>query len=460
MTEKQLVEVQRFLYHKEARVRLGAVEIVSGCSTDTQLHPFFTKLNIGKQLLHLIGDVNKEIARHSCVSLVNLSSNPNFSLNLLKCSPFDCIVKHLRSDSITEKMKELLIKTMLNVTQTQEGISQLLQIGTSVQGLHVIRIVHMLKNVDVYKSEQIRIFHYLPFLLCNVTQNEIGRQLITEPQRNLIRHLVLFMDYNFDYDTLSESDCYKIFHRGVWSLMRNCLWCLRDEPKQYLDGLKKKQKINENTSEQQIKKLISGYYLRIFFDFGQQMEWAQNQIFFEIINPLIGPLHEYKATLRRKLMKRRENENGIDALLKRMDFDKERFDDEEIRKIALECLHLMAGVDDDFDLHLLFPKIMKNLFVCELLKEYEEWEYLPNLVKISQDIRATIKEKTKKVKENNETKDDEIKERETTEENDDKEMKVEPIAQQYHSVQTTAKKSFDNQQSNALFDLVMQHTKK
>ena len=77
---------------------------------------------------------------------------------------------------------------------------------------------------------------------------------------------------------------------------------------------------------------------------------------------------------------------------------------------------------------------------------------LRNLIKISEVIRPTIKKKKmKKVKENIETKVCEIKE----EENDDKEMKSEPIAQQYRSVQTKAKKSVDNKQSHALFKTIV-----
>ncbi len=84
--EQQLIQVRKFLNHEQQRVRLGAVEIISGCSMDAQLHPFFTKLNIGKQLLQLLSDTNTDIVHHSCISLVNLSSNPNFSINLLKLS--------------------------------------------------------------------------------------------------------------------------------------------------------------------------------------------------------------------------------------------------------------------------------------------------------------------------------------------------------------------------------------
>merc|ERR1712130_819117 len=115
-----------------------------------------------------------------------------------------------------------------------------------------------------------------------------------------------------------------------------------------------------------------------------------------------------------------------------------RLNDEEIRKIALECLHLFAGVNEDFNLHLVFAKVMKKLFVCELLKEYEIWEYSKDLIKISRDIRTTIKEKIKNSRDEEKKKENE----ETKEEEDGNEngMKVEPIAQEFHSVQTKQKK--------------------
>merc|ERR1712113_993446 len=86
------------------------------------------------------------------------------------------------------------------------------------------------------------------------------------------------------------------------------------------------------------------------------------------------------------------------ALLKRMSFDKLRCNDPEIRKVALECLHLLCAVDDDFDLHLEFPKWMHSLCLKELLLEYEEWEADEELIKISKNVRASLKQKMKEIK--------------------------------------------------------------
>merc|ERR1712032_1255220 len=99
----------------------------------------------------------------------------------------------------------MLIKMTLNLTQTPEGVCSLLQLNSSVQGLHVIRLIHLLKGVDVRSESSVRAMHYLPWILCNVTQNADGRQLIIEPQRNLLRYIMPFLDADFDYELQSDN---------------------------------------------------------------------------------------------------------------------------------------------------------------------------------------------------------------------------------------------------------------
>ena len=505
--EQQLVDVKKYLGHHSSNVRLKAVEIVSGCSSDTQLHPFFTKLNIGKQLLQLIADSNKDIAYHSCVSLVNLSSNPNFTLNLLKASPFNTIIKELRSKYISNKVRELLIKMLVNMTQTSDGISDLLQENTSVQGLHIIRLIHILKTIHADNHQQIRMYHYLPYVLCNITQNNVGRELIMEPQRNLIGYIIPFMDYNFDYhlketnkktkqekDDIAIGECYKTFHRGIWNTIRNCIWLLNDEPQQLLKQMekqknKKKDEDEKNEDNVDLKKAIHNYYLRIFLDYGnKEEEWTKNALIFEIINPLIGGLHEYEKKLRKKMVKlqkkeKERNETSMDNLLKRMSFDKFRFDDEEIRKIALQCLHLVVGVDAEFDLDVVIPKILNELFIDDLLKEYEIWESSSELIRISKDIRSTLKHQLEKLNKDDKTDENGVEQKEQGNNNEEQKlerkdkdeivengvdddnkdsnnggMDIQPMAQEFHSVKTVEKKTFNQKESNALFDLVMQHS--
>eukprot|EP01084_Bolivina_argentea_P027444 51017_1 len=303
--EQQLIQVQKFLSHEQTHVRLGAIEIISGCSLQSQLHPFFTKLNVGKQLLNLINDNNEDILNHSCISLVNLTSNPNFSLNLLKLNPFDGIMKQLRSKYIKDKNKELLIKTMVNITQIENGISQLLQENTSVKGLNVIRLIHMLKNIDIKNEKQLETYHYLPFLLCNVTKGLIGRELIMEPQRNLIKYVINFMDYSYYYSYYQNNkkffEYYQIFYKGIWNIIKNCIFLLNDESK------------------------LQNYYSKIFLDCSEkqeekQEEWTKNHLIFEIINPIIGSFCEYKKTVRNKILKKQKQNKSIDILLKYMNF--------------------------------------------------------------------------------------------------------------------------------------------
>merc|ERR1719206_52352 len=123
------------------------------------------------------------------------------------------------------------------------------------------------------------------------------------------------------------------------------------------------------------------------------------------------------------------------ALLKRMDAQRERHSDLEVRKAALECVHLLAGVGEDFGLHEVFPQMLAGLCVEELLEEFEEWECDDGLKKISRDIRATLKHRMKPPREKEtetETKEQsESVETESKEETTDEApaMGVQPMAQ-------------------------------
>jgi len=195
----------------------------------------------------------------------------------------------------------------------------------------------------------------------------------------------------------------------------------------------------------------------------------------------------------------------IDALMKRMSFDKLRFDDLEIRQKALECLHLFCAVHDDFDLHLLFPKVLDTLCIMDLLKEYEIWEAEEELIRISKDIRTTLKHKLKEIKEiesgdgakiedetkaenvddekiRNETEsvenqqkdknhgddikgnndDDEMKDQDPRHSEENEEAKIEKMeineqamGQEYVGVTSSVRQTYDTKQASALFDLAL-----
>lgn len=506
--ETQLLEVQKFLVSERNDVRLHATEIIASCSSDSQLHPFFTKLNIGSQLLPLMADINQKISHNACLAMVNLSSNPNFVLNLLDSYPFNIILKHLRSYSSsstntasTVKKIELMIKMLVNLTQSEDGQSELLQEKTPLQGLHVIRLIHILKKVDLSDIQCLQVYHYLPHVLCNVTRSAVGRYLIMEPERNLVRYIIAFLDeYAFDFkkkqksteneiesETLSISHMYQIFHRGIWETMRNCIWILNDSPNLLLKSLlankshqktdnvvecQTSNKISNNVNDSKLedddgncnqseeeKVILNDFILRIFLDVGINDDWRKNCLIYEILNPILGSILEYKSKVRKKLRHQ-------SLLMERyMGFDKLRFEDANVHRICLECLHLMVGLKQtSFDLHSNITRYLDGLKLKELLEEYEVWQTDENLIEISKNVRYThaFQMKPKNEKKESENVDEDTKEckvdDEETNEEDKSDMKFEPMGHEMHKVKAKPRRTYNEEESNALVDLFIDNS--
>ena len=89
----QFQEIKRYICDSKSEVRLEAVKILASCSTNSQMQPFFSSLNFGKDLVSLLSDTNEETCRYACIALINLTSNPNFVANFIKESPFNNIIK-------------------------------------------------------------------------------------------------------------------------------------------------------------------------------------------------------------------------------------------------------------------------------------------------------------------------------------------------------------------------------
>mmetsp|Transcript_10138 Transcript_10138/g.12614 ORF Transcript_10138/g.12614 Transcript_10138/m.12614 type:complete len:194 (+) Transcript_10138:3-584(+) len=79
---------------------------------------------------------------------------------------------------------------------------------------------------------------------------------------------------------------------------------------------------------------------------------------------------------------------------KYMKYDKDRFDDNEIRKVSLECIYLLCGVSNKFGFNTIIDDLFDEICLHELLMEHSLWEYNDELHKIVINILNALKRKS------------------------------------------------------------------
>lgn len=396
---------------------------------------------------------------------------------------------------------ELLLQILVNTTREEEGRNSFLLVKQPTRrGLYLLRLIYLLKNVDFENKYCVKSYAYLPYILCNLTQSFDGRQLLVEPQRNLLKYLIPFINnYDIIENRIMKSknknknndefvDCYEIFMNGIWDTLKNICMGLDDSPDVLLSVLKpssnnktdklckdeskqqqsgiltfggtgqsddKKNKNNDNDNEDEEednnddetnaedKLLIVKYFMNVFcnidnvnennkFENRDAANISDNNFIFELISPIIGAIHEYDSKtfkLRKKIeylnkmrntsrdknknlndindinenkndsdnekeidMKSKYKLNRFDKILRSyMKYDKMRCDNVRIRKICLECLHLIVGVTDRYGLETQLPVFLnKYVYLKALLENYQNWEYDPVLIDLTKQILKTL----------------------------------------------------------------------
>ncbi|ETO25007.1 hypothetical protein RFI_12138 [Reticulomyxa filosa] len=406
--EENLRQIQEFSRHARPDVRLEAVKIWSGLSLDAQSHPFFTKLKIGNDLVRLLSDSNGEIVKHSATTLVNLSTNPNFVDYFLGTnkSSLEVIIKEIRSSGNSQK--DLLIKILVNCTREAIGRTIVLQENTPLFGLNVVRLLHMLESIDIKNSQQISTYHHLPYIIVNLCQERMGRQLLMEPNRRLLlKYVIPYMDYNINYDAFEPNapikQQYQIFHQGIWDIVRNCCFAINEKPDEKFMRQWWKNKVqvqsnetngddnddNDNDNDNDDTNDISSadLELRIGEYFCDLFCFEENLLLYEILNPLLGGIYSYRNSIRQALPARLQT--------RYMKLNKARFDSEWIRKCSLQCLGLLISVKkslvgESFASVFVQHLLVQNLLLPKLLKEYEMWEPKEDLARLSKKIRKSL----------------------------------------------------------------------
>jgi len=119
------------------------------------------------------------------------------------------------------KICELYVILLANVTCDVRGTNKILQKGDSLQGYYVTKLIELFHEDSKAKDH----YSWIGSILNNVTQIEEGRKLIMDRTRNMFVSLLSYIQHHN-----------KVRQRGVLGMIRNCLfdscyhpWALGDE---------------------------------------------------------------------------------------------------------------------------------------------------------------------------------------------------------------------------------------
>ncbi|XP_021299722.1 protein HGH1 homolog isoform X2 [Herrania umbratica] len=203
----ELEELIDFLSAPSPPVKKAAVDIVRGLTgSEDGLHSLSNYANIVLPPLSRLLSEDKEVSEPAAEALVNLSQNAELATKMVEMglvkTAMDLLYKP--GSSITR----LLVMLLVNLTQLDDGISSLLQIGDEkMQGLYVMKLVRSFCR----SSEADDPFDHVGSILVNISKKEAGRKMLLDPKRGLLKQIIRQFD--------SSSSLRK---KGVSGTIRNC----------------------------------------------------------------------------------------------------------------------------------------------------------------------------------------------------------------------------------------------
>ncbi|MBA0592914.1 hypothetical protein Gorai_009878 [Gossypium raimondii] len=114
---------------------------------------------------------------------------------------------------------QLLVMLLVNLTQLDDGISSLLQIGDDkMQGLYVMKLVRSFCRCSETSASHSFVtplqddpFDHVGSILVNISKKEEGRKMLLDPKRGLLKQIIR----QFDSSSLLRK-------KGVSGTIRNC----------------------------------------------------------------------------------------------------------------------------------------------------------------------------------------------------------------------------------------------
>eukprot|EP00475_Leptophrys_vorax_P003279 TRINITY_DN1191_c0_g1_i1.p1 TRINITY_DN1191_c0_g1~~TRINITY_DN1191_c0_g1_i1.p1 ORF type:complete len:395 (+),score=127.31 TRINITY_DN1191_c0_g1_i1:55-1239(+) len=211
---EQLEEVSSFLapIHRN-EVRLAAVEVLSSFAADEKLHADLVGLpGLSKSLALICADAgdaftaNPSLCKNALEIVVNLSTSEAGRKALLEVKFVSRIVdffdtvrrldwkKNFKTGNGAEALR-LSFMVLNNLTVDEEGQIAMLQIGSKLEGLFLLKLLKFVKELleqesidtsaDLLKDADVDVLEYVPAVLTNLTQHILGRTMLLDEKRQI-----------------------------------------------------------------------------------------------------------------------------------------------------------------------------------------------------------------------------------------------------------------------------------
>ncbi|GBG86276.1 hypothetical protein CBR_g41270 [Chara braunii] len=237
MATTELEELVEFVSAANIEVRKMAVSIVQGLTgSEEGLRKLgYVAGDLIPSLLRRLYD-EAAIAELAASTLVNLSQNPRLAGRMVKLGAIDKAMELIAQAEFPRRGHLVLLLT--NLTQSEDGAAQLLQIDQpKLEGLHLCRLVELFVSTSSSPSSSaengrgaadVDAWDHATWVLVNVTRLEKGRRLVLERRESLLKPLLQRIwpppssSPSLPSSLFSSSCSFSVRRQGIARVIRNC----------------------------------------------------------------------------------------------------------------------------------------------------------------------------------------------------------------------------------------------
>ncbi|OMO93163.1 hypothetical protein CCACVL1_06618 [Corchorus capsularis] len=158
-----------------------------------------------RSLTRLLSE-DKEVSEPAAEALVNLSQDAGLAAKMVEIEMIKVAMDLLYKPG--SSITRLLVMLLVNLTQLDDGIASLLQIGDEkMQGLYVMKLVRSFCR----SSETDDTFDHVGSILVNISKKQDGRKMLMDPKCGLLKQVIR------QFDSTSP-----LRQKGVSGTIRNC----------------------------------------------------------------------------------------------------------------------------------------------------------------------------------------------------------------------------------------------
>ncbi|KAI4386374.1 hypothetical protein MLD38_004309 [Melastoma candidum] len=188
----EMEELIEFLSSPSPPVKKAAVDIVTGLtgSEDGLKSLSMYAKTLVPSLARLLEE-SKEVSEPAGQALVNLSQNSDIAAKMVVMGMVKTSMDLLYKPE--SPITSLLVMLLVNLTQSDAGIADLLQAGDEkLSGLYVMKLVRSFCRSANDSDEDP--FEHVGSILVNISKNEAGRKILMDPRRGLLKQIVRQFD--------------------------------------------------------------------------------------------------------------------------------------------------------------------------------------------------------------------------------------------------------------------------